>query len=347
MKRILEGVRSFRHDLAGCLHACAGTLFAYHGIDVIDALGSGWSFYYRRGDARREEYYYPCPPGISILQALAPYIDVRSAWCWPDDEGWGPVREQIATFEKPVAVAVDNYHLPFRPAYQDVHANHLLIVYGFDDEEDTVRVLDAVPPFFEGDIPRHVLTAARGSFNPAMHARDRFFTESPIAHRWLSVDIRRRHEPWDHAKRMDVLRRNVARWRAGSPDPAGPSESDERDTYSGMAGQARFLADLADRLGEAVDEGFIVSGTSLAAAGVHADWLARAANDVDCAELREIARGVQRVAHHWTALRISIAMARELPDGAGRLRRRARALHEDQQRVLDDLHAYLVRGAET
>src|SRR4029450_894143 len=59
MKTLLNGVRPWRHDLAGCLHACAATLLAQRGLDPMQILGCGWVFRYTPGDFRREEYYFP------------------------------------------------------------------------------------------------------------------------------------------------------------------------------------------------------------------------------------------------------------------------------------------------
>ena len=135
MKTVVSRIRPWRHDLAGCLHACAATLLDHEGMPALETLGARWGFYYPPGDFRQEEYYLPCRPGTTLLASLAPYHPVSSCWHVPVDaaQGWSEVRARVAS-GTPVAVSVDNYWLPFRPAYQDVHANHLVIVYGFDDE---------------------------------------------------------------------------------------------------------------------------------------------------------------------------------------------------------------------
>lgn len=327
MRVVLDGVRPWRHDLAGCLHACAATLFAARGIDPLDALGAAWWFRYRPGDVRREEYYMPCREGASLLEAIAPYQAAISRWREPIDAeaGWAEVRDEIVQ-GRPVVVAVDNFHLPFRPAHRDVHSNHLLVVHGFDEGQGTARVLDAVPPRFDGDIPLEVLRQARGSINPAERERDLFFAASPIAHRWLEVTIAR-----SHVGPAEAVRRNLAGFAAA---PDGP-------TQEGLAGQARFLASMIDRheTGEdVVDELFVVAGAVLATTGLHARWLAQLADRLPAgADLRELARRVDRIAHHWTALRIAIATARGIPARAAGLRRRARALHADHEWLLGDL----------
>ncbi|GAB3887328.1 hypothetical protein GCM10029964_053130 [Kibdelosporangium lantanae] len=328
MRAVLDNVKPWRHDLAGCLHACAATLLAHHGVPPLDGLGAGWQFHYTAGDFRREEYYFPLRGDTSLLAGLAPYHRVASTWHLPGcaDEGWEQVRAKVAG-GTPVAVAVDNFHLPFRPAYQDVHANHLVIVYGFDDENATVRVLDAIPPLFDGDIPQDVLRAARGSANEGAHDRDMFFADQRIGHRWLEPRIDHRAVSDDRARIAAVLRRNHdAMITNGS---AGPH-------YDGLAGLVAFFEDTELRLalGECVaDELFIVAGAALSTTALHAEWLHANGRDQERPELVELGRDVERIAHHWTAVRIMAALTRTHEVSATRLARRHQALVADYVRA--------------
>jgi hypothetical protein len=239
----LDGVRPWRHDLAGCLHACVGTLVDHAGFAPLEVLGSSWGFYYRPGDIRSEEYYFPCPDGRSLVASLAPRHPVGSRWWWPEDaeQGWQQVREQVAA-GVPVAVAVDNFELPFRPAYSDVHSNHLVVVRGFDDERRTVSVLDAIPPFFAGELPLAVLTAARNSANRSAHERDMFFADDPIGNRWLQLIFDQPAEPAGPDRAgidpAACLAGNLAEFQADS----------EPGCYRGRDGIARFLADMCEEL---------------------------------------------------------------------------------------------------
>jgi hypothetical protein len=328
---VLAGVRPWRHDLAGCLHACAATLLEFHGAPPLATLGAAWTFRHSTAQLRREEYYYPCPPGTSLLSALVPYHDVESRWHYPADAdaGWREVRAAVLD-GRPVAVAVDNYYLPFRPAYQDVHTDHLLVVHGFDEERGTVRVLDAVPPAYHGDIRIDELTAARDSSNAARHERDMFFTNHPIGNRWLDVVVRGEPRPLDR----DLVRASVRRNIDGFLEPDGTAD------HAGLAGEGAFLADAATRLakGEQVcDEVFVAAGAALACTAVHADWLALAGRTVGVPVLVEIGRKVDRLAHHWTAIRILAALTRDGTVSADRLRRRSRQLVADHERVLLEL----------
>lgn len=326
MRIELAGVRAWRHDLAGCLHACVGTLVDHAGFEPLEVLGANWQFYYRPGDVRSEEYYFPCPANRSLLASLAPRHPIDSRWRWPQDaeQGWQQVRERVAA-GTPIAVAVDNFELPFRPAYRDVHSNHLVVVYGFDDERQTVSVLDAIPPFFAGEVPLRVLTAARDSQNRSAHARDMFFADNPIGNRWLQLSFDEPRRGPDPAALF--LTRNLEEFQA----PSAP------DSYRGRDGIAKFLTDMCDRLEaghDVVDELFVVAGVALASTAVHADWVAATGQRLKLPGWPELARQIRRLAHHWTALRILASLTRGGEVGVARLRNRRGELLAELDRTL-------------
>lgn len=322
MRVELPGVRQWRHDLTGCLHVALGALLSFHGCDPVEVLGANWEFSYRGGALRREEYFLP-GDHESLLSGLAPYHPVSSRWHEPAGAAaaWDEVRGAVSG-GRPVAVAVDNFFLPFRPAFGDVHTNHLITVYGFDDEQDEVLVADAVPPRFRGPIRTADLSRARDSANQVRHERDMFFTGNPIGNRWLDIEVAGLLPAFDVTLVRQATSGNLARFRRG-----------------GLAGQRAFLADVADRLAagqpEAVDEAFVVAGPVLAITALHAHWLARAGTRFACARLLEAARSVDRVAHHWSAIRITVASDRDDPGRAARsLRARAVALANDHERAI-------------
>ena len=337
--RTIPGVPAWRHDLVGCLWTSAGTVLGFHGAPILETLGAAWGFQHVPGDVRREEYYYPCPPGVSLWEAIAPHHPVRSVWCEPSDadEGWEQVRAEVLA-GRPVIVAADNFELPFRPAYRDVHTNHLVTVYGFDDKRGTARVLDAVPPRFDGDIGIKELTAARDLANPILHDRDMFFTDRPIANRWLRVELDvEAFPPFDPATVRAVIRRNLDGFQAANTADAG---------LSGLSGQRAYLQECVTRLraGEAIwEELFLVAGAVLANTALHADWLALAADRFGYQGLREAARAVERVAHHWSAVRIAGVLTRDAQVSAERLERRFAVLRGDCERAIADLEYALAR----
>lgn len=334
MRVELEGIKPWRHDLAGCLHACAATLVEHAGFAPLEALGAGWQFYYQLGDIRSEEYYFPCPDGRSLLSSLAPFHPVSSRWRWPQDaeQAWHEVREQLLA-GSPAAVAVDNFELPFRPAYQDVHSNHLVVVYGFDDERRTALVLDAIPPFFQGELPLPVLAAARESGNRGSHERDMFFADNPIGNRWLQLRV---DGPPSSAAGSPAgfLAGNLKKFQVTA----------EPGSYRGRDGVAEFLAEMSNRLegGHPIaDELFVVAGVALATTAVHADWVNDTGRRLDLPGWPELARQIARVAHHWTAIRILASLSRSGEVSAQRLRSRRAALLADLDRALAEVETVL------
>jgi hypothetical protein len=340
VKALITNVRPWRHDLAGCLHACLVTLLEQRGLSALSVLGAAWTFRHFPGEVRREEYYYPCAPGQSLLEAIAPYHPMRSRWHDPADAviGRREVHHAVET-GVPVAVAVDNYHLPFRPAYQDVHSNHLIVVHGFDEDRGTVTVLDAIPPAFHGEIRIDELTAARDSGNPAVHDRDMFFTGIHIGNRWLSVELDADPTdlpPLDRARVGQIIAANLAGFATPPNDGA----------YLGLPGQEAFLQGAVERLakGEDVtDELFVAAGAVLPCTALHADWLTLAGRAVHAPGLLERAREVERIAHHWSAVRIMAALTRDGRMTCERLARRAHALQKDHEAVLVNLEQEMAR----
>jgi butirosin biosynthesis protein H-like len=335
VKAEIEGIGYWRHELTGCLHVAMGVLLKHRGHDPLEVLGASWGFYHDPADLRREEYYFPARRG-SLLADLAPYHPVSSRWhAATGAEAWSRVRDTIAAGQ-PVAVAADNYYLPFRPAFRDVHTNHLVVVYGFDDDRAEALVADPVPPSYQGPISYADLAAARGSDNPVRHGRDLFFTDNPIGNRWLTIETADVMPAFDQDFVAAAVGRNLADFGDTGTSGAGTV------SYAGAEGQRRFLGDIADRLAAgdegAVDEAFVVAGPVLAQTALHASWLSRAARDFAEPGLAEAARRVERVAHHWSAIRIVVASSRAAPAAAaGPLRRRATALADDHWRALDDI----------
>lgn len=334
MRVDLGPVGRWRHDLSHCLHTTAGALLEFHGLDPVRVLGAGWGFTHRPGDVRREEYFFP---GTGTLFAdLAPHHRISSTWHTPADaeQGWREVRAALIA-GTPVAVAADNFHLPFRPAYRDVHTNHLLTVFGFDDESGEVLVADPVPPAFQGAISLETFTAARDSGNPIRHDRDMFFTANPIGNRWLDLTVDSEQPAFDLDFVRHVLTVNAARFDGGAVEP---------DLLTGLAGLRHVLDDHLDRYAEdpvAVDDLFILVGPILAVTGLHAEFLTDAGNTFGDAGLLELARAVDRVAHHWSALRIAVATGRpDRPAAVPALRTRANALLTSYETALTAMRPY-------
>jgi hypothetical protein len=333
MRTVLDGVEFWRHDLSSCLQDCLATLLIQRGHDPVLALGAAWDFHHAPGDYRHQEYYYPRRWG-GLAESVLPYHPVTSHWREETDPAaaWEDVRAEVAA-GRPAIVAVDNYHLPFRPAYGDVHTNHLVVVYGFDDEAGEVHVLDSKPPRYRGPIRAEELRAARSSANPAVHDRDLFYTQQPIRGGWLQVSIGEDFPAPEPGWVDGVIRQNVERFRAGGDGGAFSGLAGLRDYLAGVAGRARDARDPG-----AMDELYVAGWAAQQSAGLHADFLAAAGCRLGRTRLAEAGREVDCLAHHWSDLRMLGAHCRAEPAAAAsRIRRRAAQLVADTERVLAQL----------
>jgi hypothetical protein len=332
MKTELSPMSFWYHDLCSCLHNLIASQLLYYGHDPILTLGAVWDFYYDAAQLRKEEYYYSVRNNDPIA-TIAPYHPLRGAWHAPREEtSWDEVRACVAA-GVPAIVAVDNFFLPYRPAYQDVHAGHLIAVYGFDDASDQAYILDSSPPAFKGPFDRRQLQLARGAQNPA-HDRDYFFSGSPAAHRWLKIEADSAAFPaLTRAWVAETLLSNLQRFHAPG-DGAG---------LSGLAGIERYLETIVARIASgqgdsATDELYLVGWAAQASTALHADFLQAVGQRVQWPRLVELGRHVDMLAHHWSTLRMLGAHGREnLAQVGDRIQERTSRLLADQRQALEQL----------
>ncbi|GGT19588.1 BtrH N-terminal domain-containing protein [Streptomyces purpureus] len=288
-------------DLISCLQATFGSVLTRAGADPLEVLGAGWRFLHLPGDVRSEEFYYPCPPGESeaadLGAALAPHHELHARWWQPADENdvWREVRETLAE-DRLVIAAVDNYHLPFRPAYGDVHAAHLVVVYGLDETRGVVHVSDAMPPSFRGAVPIKEFLRSWGSANPT-DVQDAFFSDSRIDRRCLDVRLDAPPPPLTPALLGGFLRTDVDGFTTvGS-------------ARTGLAGYDEFAAELLDRCragdAGALRELYPFGWAMQAQASLHGELLRRCGRRWEDPALAGAGRAVEAVAHAWTGLRFT------------------------------------------
>ncbi|QGV77870.1 BtrH N-terminal domain-containing protein [Streptomyces ficellus] len=318
-------------DLISCLQATFGTVVAREGADPLAVLGAGWRFLHLPGDVRSEEFYYPCPPGASgeadLGAALAPHHDLRARWWQPADEDdlWREVRDTL-TADRLVIAAVDNFHLPFRPAYGDVHAAHLVVVYGLDEARGLVYVSDAMPPAFRGAVPVEAFLRSWGSANPT-DVQDAFFSDSRIGRRCLDVRLDTPPPPLTPELLGGFLRTDTDAFTTAT---AATSATQAR---AGLAGFDAFAAELVERCragdDTALRELYPFGWGMQAQASLHGELLRRCGRTWGDPALAGAGRAVESVAHAWTGLRITGAHG-----------------HADPRAVSADIahHATVLRG---
>ncbi|GLY28388.1 BtrH N-terminal domain-containing protein [Kineosporia sp. NBRC 101731] len=288
-------------DLVSCLQSTFGSVLARAGADPLTVLGSGWRFLHRPGDVRSEEFYYPCPTDASrepdLGAALAPHHELHARWWQPADENdtWREVRDSLND-DRLVIAAVDNYHLPFRPAYGDVHAAHLVVIYGLDETRGLVHVCDAMPPAFRGTVPIEAFLRSWGSANPS-DVQDAFFSDSQIGRRCLDVRLDAEPAPLTPELLGGFMRIDVEHFTT-----AGPGRT-------GLTGYDRFAAELLDRCragdAGALRELYPFGWAMQAQASLHGELVRRCGHEWDDPALAGAGRAVETVAHAWTGLRFT------------------------------------------
>ncbi|MFD4553513.1 BtrH N-terminal domain-containing protein [Streptomyces sp. NPDC058469] len=302
-------------DLVSCLQATFGSLLIREGADPLAVLGAGWRFLHLPGDVRSEEFYYPCPTdefgGTDLGAALAPHHELHARWWQPADENdvWREVREALAD-DRLVIAAVDNYHLPFRPAYGDVHAAHLVVIYGLDETRGVVYVSDAMPPAFRGAVPIEKFLLSWGSANPT-DVQDAFFSDSRIDRRCLEVRLDAPPTPLTPELLGGYLRTDADGFTTAPPDGSA---------RTGLAGYDEFAAELFDRCraadADALRELYPFGWAMQAQASLHGELLRRCGREWDDPALAGAGRAVEAVAHAWTGLRFTGAHGLEDPRAA-------------------------------
>jgi hypothetical protein len=283
-------------DLISCLQATFGSLLARLGADPLAVLGAGWRFLHLPGDVRFDEFYYPCQDG-DLGAALAPHHKLRARWWQPADEDdvLREIRESLID-DRLVIAAVDNFHLPFRPAYGDVHAAHLVVVYGLDEVRRLVYVSDAMPPAFRGAVPIEAFLRSWGSANPP-DAQDAFFSDSQIGRRCLDVRLDAPPAPLTPELLGGYLRADVDDFTTAT------------SARTGLAGLDEFARELVDRCrtgdATALRELYPFGWAMQAQASLHGELLRRCGREWGDPVLAEAGRAVEAVAHAWTGLRIT------------------------------------------
>lgn len=284
-------------DLCSCLQMDIGYVLQRQGFDPVQALGSGWRFRLPDGPVEPVEYFHPA--GQRLQDQLCLHHPVRMRWHRPADAA-GAHRDVTRSLDRgtPAIVAVNNFHLPFRPAYQDVHAAHLVVVTGWDEQRDSYQVFDPMPPAFAGEVPRAVLTRARAQINVDDDS-DPFFAGSRPSWQWLEVRATGPQPAPDWAWLREVIQDNVAALLEPGQGP------------SALAELLRGLPHRWDQTGAGpLRELYVLGWPAQAEASLHATFLATAARRLDRPDLAEAARWVDLVAHAWTGLRVAAAHSR-------------------------------------
>ncbi|SHF56716.1 Butirosin biosynthesis protein H, N-terminal [Jatrophihabitans endophyticus] len=290
-------------DPLSCLHVTLAVLLERAGRDPLDALSRDFGFRWIPGDVRGEEFYWPVDEPDDPVAGMAPSAGIRSRWRTAAADPLAALASALAAGRPPI-VAVDNFHLPFRPAYHDVHAAHLVVVTALDVAGGRAFVVDHMPPAHAGWLPVEHLLAAWGSVNPP-DAQDDFFSGEPIERRWLEVDLGPGLAPLTAADAAASAVENCARF---GPLLGAPAPSSGRADLHALAAAAVAAARDAD--GGALAEVYTFGWSMQAQAAVHGELLRRTGAAAGDLVLAAAGRKVEAVAHVWTGLRVTAAHGR-------------------------------------
>ena len=176
------GLTYWFHESVSCLHDCMAMILQWRGQEPIAVLGAHWCFFHDPANVSTEEFYYPSRTG-DLGRDLAPYHELGARWrLAPDSDAL--LGDICASLDdgRPALLVEDNFFMPNRPAFQDVHAAHLVLVTGYDSAAETLQIMEPTPPLYHGPISRAQLAQAVGSDNQARaQSRDFFFAGSKIA----------------------------------------------------------------------------------------------------------------------------------------------------------------------
>ncbi|CCH32939.1 BtrH N-terminal domain-containing protein [Actinosynnema sp. NPDC047251] len=322
-------VEQWYRDPVSCVHATLAEVVRHAGAEPLEVLGLGWEFRHLPGDVRPEEYYWPCRVPGDLAGSVLPHHRVRSVWrTAPEPDPLTALTGPLAVGRLPV-LAVDNYHLPFRPAYHDVHAAHLILVRDLDLDRGVALVSDAMPPAHRGELPvADLLRAWRSTMPP--DEQDVFFSGRGGQARWLEVIVEAVPPPLTPEALRSALRANVDGFQSQGPE------------RTGLAGFGEFLAEVVDRsaAGEAAApaEVYTFGWSMQAQSAVHGELLRTCGMRWAEPELAEAGRRVEQVAHHWTALRVTGAHGRTDPVAAAPgLHRHGERLRRSYEQAVESL----------
>ncbi|WP_170565813.1 BtrH N-terminal domain-containing protein [Ruegeria atlantica] len=291
------------HESVSCLQDCMAMALKYYGEDPITILGARWSFFHDPAQVSQQEFYYPSPYG-DLGRDLAPFHNLSARWHSAPDANAMLVDVEKALLDgRPVMLVEDNYFMPNRPAWHDVHAAHLVLVTGYDMLNETYRIMEPTPPLYHGSISREQLLKAIGSENEIREEwRDYFFAGAELSFQWIDIHPPSSPPPLDIAFVKDVLVQNLRDFR-------DPDLSDA--TLKGLTGLRQYLEDVVLQARQSeqaaqqrLSEIYTIGWAHLAQTALHAEYLKKASHAFSSAELCEAARRVDSLAAKWTAFRL-------------------------------------------
>jgi hypothetical protein len=233
-------------------------------------MGARWSFGWPVPAAPDDPCEYSFPAGYVAAVARRSGLHIVA------HAGAEPIDDRLAAGEQ-IAVAVDTFHLAYRPAFGEVHAGRTVLVQAARDPGE-VWIEDHWQPSYRGPLDRAMLERARRSPVPRDPVREPIFSGRAIDGEWYSASI-------DDVPLADVRgwSRSVLRELIG-------------EGHAGIDALRRFRAELGAELGAGARDpdrariASLVLRAELSTRVFLCAWLRAAAGWLGAAGLREAAR---------------------------------------------------------
>ncbi len=222
MKRVILDVPFSDCEYYPCDRVAVDALLGFYGYPMPLVLHDEWGFLYQRpknGDVRVVCRF------TSLLQGLQRCgISVAEHQESNGDIAWANARARIQ-HGHPVAAMADTYHLEkhYYPGLGH-HSRHYIILAGYDDEAETVHVVD--PSWivrFRGNLSLHALGEAWGS-------------QAIAPYKWVDCRFSKLQWTLSPKEAIQTVRQNV--------EMMLQKQADECGRFTGIHGMRMLAADL-------------------------------------------------------------------------------------------------------
>lgn len=141
MKKRISGIPFCTNRHYNCLHVVLDSLLRYYQWEPSLPAFYNWDFFYSRGES------FSIKSCQASLFAMLQQFGIEAFNCTSDDgrSEWKEVKK-LLNADTPVAVSVDVFPLAQAGLYPRLrHSDHQVIVAGYDEEAETVHLIDPSP----------------------------------------------------------------------------------------------------------------------------------------------------------------------------------------------------------
>ena len=267
MKHLTLNVPFSECEYYTCDYVALDALIRFYGYDTPYLIHRHWFFMYERLDGGE---FVTLPRCVPIIKCIGDFgIRVIERVETDPDIAWRKTKARIESGH-PVAALADTYHLEshYYPGLGH-HSGHFVVVAGFDDELDTVHVID--PSWivrFRGDLPLSDFKEAWKSQSTSeykwveIHPPDSLPIRAPkrdLQNIWTNIQLMLHGDLPSPAqfmglKALHLLSDDLAQWKNLEMDRARVNLKlliDQlQNTVTERDGHGRYLRHVAERLEE-------------------------------------------------------------------------------------------------